>query len=62
MTTSENRNKLFHCQISDGQPGATAIIFVGDLRNVVIIQQWGTMNVLMAGLTGLQLRFSEQTP
>jgi len=62
MTARENRSKLFHCQISDGQPGATAIIFVGDLRNVVIIQQWGTMNLLMAGLAGLHLRFSEQAP
>lgn len=62
MSTRENRSKLFHCQISGGQPGATAVIFLGDLRNTVIIQQWGTMNVLMVRLAGLHLRYSEQTP
>lgn len=49
-------------QISGGQPGATAVIFLGDLRNIVIIQQWGTMNVLMVRLVGLHLRYLEQTP
>lgn len=62
MSTHENRSELFHCQISGGQPGATAVIFLGDLRNTVIIQQWGTMNVLMVRLVGLHLRCLEQTP
>lgn len=61
MSTHENRTKLFRCQISGGQPGGTAIIFLGDLRNTVI-QQWGTMNLLMARLAGLHLRYLEQTP
>lgn len=55
MSTHENRTKLFHCQISGVQPGATAIIFLGDLWNTVIIQQWGAMNLLMAILAALEV-------
>lgn len=62
MSTGENKSQLFHCQISGGQAGTTAVIFLGGLRNIVIIQQWGTMNVLMVRLVGLNLRYLEQTP